>query len=191
EALAVDAVGEPGEHQRPVPQIRKHPGGDRLVVANQVALGEAVLRKPHLLEVDEVDGALLGAPRRQTLLRPAVVAAATEDRGARRPSAFPLLVANLCDQRRIDPEEVAVPRGVPAGRARAAMLGELALDPRRFPGPEPAAHPAGVDELAAVPGGERERGQLAGMADDGEVADVMGDDLLPVGPATGVMGAIG
>ena len=71
------------------------------------------------------------------------------------------------------------------------MGGELLLHPRRLPGPETASDPAGVGECVSVPGGERERGQLAGVAGDREVPDLMDDHLLPVGPAAGVVGAVG
>jgi len=191
EALAVDPVREAGEHQRPVAQVRQHPRGDRLVVANEVPLAEAVLGEPDLVEVHEVDRPLLRAPGRQALLGPAVVAEPAEHRRPGRPSSLPLLVANLRDQRRVDPEEIAIPRRVPAGRRGPAMLAELALDPRRLPRPEATPHPAGVDELRTVVSRERERGQLAGVADDGEVSDVVSDDLLPVGSTTGVVGTIG
>src|SRR5262249_12950253 len=56
--------------------------------------------------------------------------------------------------------------------------------------PEPAPHPAGIDEAVSVPGGDGKGGQLTGVTDDGEVADLVGDDLLPVGSAARVVGGI-
>src|SRR5262249_3358711 len=83
EALPVDAVREAGEHQRPVPEVGQHPGGDGLVVADQGALAEPVLGPEGLVEIGEGNDPLLAAPGWQAILGALVVAEAAEHRSAR------------------------------------------------------------------------------------------------------------
>jgi hypothetical protein len=68
---------------------------------------------------------------------------------------------------------------------------ELLLHPRGFPRPETASHPAGVGESVTVPRGNRQGGQLSGMADHREVPHLVDDHLLPVGSPAGVVGGVG
>ena len=51
EELALDAVGKSLHRQRPLPNVRQHDRSDADVVVDELTLGEAALRKEHLLEI--------------------------------------------------------------------------------------------------------------------------------------------
>ena len=55
ERLPVDAVREPGHHDRPILEVRQQPRADGAVVVDQVAFGVTLVRPENLVQVGETN----------------------------------------------------------------------------------------------------------------------------------------
>ena len=169
EALSGDAVGIAREHHRPVVQVGQEPRRDRAVVLDQVALGVSLLGPEDLVEVAEgttFSGArrTAGGPAARRRRRVAnvhssgglSVAEAQERRLPQQAILGRLLVADLDDELRLDPDVCPAPRGTgpPHGGVGDAQALELLAGGLELLLAEAAADAPDVDEAAVA--GDRE-----------------------------------
>ena len=202
----MDAVREAGEHERPVGQVGQHPRRGPLVVVQQVAFGEILLRKEDLVAVghrhlahrfgfvvrflQEQLGADIGAG---AFLRRLVVAQAQKHRLAQMAVEGILPILDFADQQRRHPTHFLV-------RDQRLALGQVRQLPLHFLPPrlaEAGTNATAERQLSATVFAERQCAQIGGIAflrnpaGDHEVVAAVGAHLQPVAAAPARVGRIG